>query len=180
VEPLAPPASLKASLMASVRGDEPEVTPLRRRLAALVPAAARVRPAVALASVALLLGVGLATGFGIARLASGDGIRTVAVDVDRAELPGARGTLSLSGEGEKGGILRVNGMPSPGKARVYQAWVEREGELQPQPTFEVGSGGVGAVAVPGDLSDADAVLVTREQRGGARVPSEKPVLRVRL
>ena len=40
----------------------------------------------------------------------------------------------------------------------------------PQPTFEVGPDGSGAVAVPEDLSDAQAVLVTREARGGATRP----------
>ena len=38
----------------------------------------------------------------------------------------------------------------------------------------------GAVAVPEDLSDAQAVLVTREQRGGATAPSEQPILSVPL
>ena len=36
------------------------------------------------------------------------------------------------------------------------------------------------MTVPEDLSGADAVLVTREPRGGARVPSENPILRVDL
>jgi hypothetical protein len=34
--------------------------------------------------------------------------------------------------------------------------------------------------VPEDLSDAAAVLVTREQRGGASAPSEEPILSVPL
>jgi hypothetical protein len=71
-------------------------------------------------------------------------------------------------------------MPSAGRGRVYQAWVQRQGEVVRQPTFETGRDGAGAVALPGDLSDAEAVLVTRERRGGARAPSEDPVLRVRL
>jgi hypothetical protein len=36
------------------------------------------------------------------------------------------------------------------------------------------------VAVPEDLSDADAVMVTREPRGGSRAPSEQPILTVTL
>jgi hypothetical protein len=44
----------------------------------------------------------------------------------------------------------------------------------------VGDIGGGAVAIPEDLSDAEQVLVTREQRGGARAPSEEPILAVRL
>jgi Anti-sigma-K factor rskA len=71
-------------------------------------------------------------------------------------------------------------MPSPGRDRVFQAWVQRDGAVVPQPTFEVGEDGGGAVAVPDDLSDAEAVLVTREPRGGARAPSEPPLIRVPL
>jgi hypothetical protein len=36
------------------------------------------------------------------------------------------------------------------------------------------------VAVPDDLSGAEAILVTREARGGARAPSEQPLIRVPL
>jgi hypothetical protein len=71
-------------------------------------------------------------------------------------------------------------MPSPGRDRVYQAWVQRDGMIEPQPTFEVGSDGAGAVAVPEDLSGAQAVMITREPRGGSRAPSEKPILTVQL
>jgi hypothetical protein len=71
-------------------------------------------------------------------------------------------------------------MPELGGEQVYQAWVQRGGMIIPQPTFEVGPDGSGAVAVPEDLSDAAAVLVTREQRGGASAPSEEPILSVPL
>ena len=40
--------------------------------------------------------------------------------------------------------------------------------------------GDGAAAVTEDLEDADAVMVTREQAGGAKAPSEKPVITVPL
>jgi hypothetical protein len=180
VEPVAPPPSLKKSLMESIRDDALEPEPVRRRLAARLPAPFRVRPALAWAGAALLLAAGLVTGFGVGRALDEDGVRTLAAEVDRAELPRASASLSLSDDGEKGAILRLNRMPSAGRGRVYQAWVQRQGEVVRQPTFETGRDGAGAVALPGDLSDAEAVLVTRERRGGARAPSEDPVLRVRL
>jgi hypothetical protein len=31
-----------------------------------------------------------------------------------------------------------------------------------------------------DVSDADAVMVTREPRGGSRAPSEEPLMQIRL
>ncbi|HEX2233685.1 MAG TPA: anti-sigma factor [Thermoleophilaceae bacterium] len=176
VEPLAPPASLKESLMEAIRDDADGAAraPAGGRLGGLVRLPWRVRPAVAWAAAALLVAVGVATGFGIAR--SIDDARTVTAQVDRAQLPGASARLSLPDGGDDGAILRVAGMPAPGRGRVYQAWVQRDGEVAPAPTFEVGPRGAGAVAVPGDLTDAEAVLVTRERRGGARVPSEDPVV----
>ena len=100
--------------------------------------------------------------------------------VDDSRLPQASGSLTVEGGGEDGAILRVNGMPALEGEQVYQAWVLRDGGTIPQPTFEVGADGGGAVAVTEDLSDAEAVLVTREPRGGARAPSEQPVLSVPL
>jgi anti-sigma factor RsiW len=180
VEPLEPPATLKASLMEAIRSDGPEPEPLGRRLAARVRLPLRMRPAVAWAAAALLVVVGIATGFGVGRALDDDGVRTVAAQVDQAQLRGARASLSVPEDGEAGAILRVNRMPSPGRGRVYQAWVQRNGEVVPQPTFEVDARGGGAVALPGDLSNAEAVLVTRERRGGARTPSEDPVVSARF
>ena len=178
VEPLAPPASLKASLMEAIREDGEAREPARRRLGGLVRLPWRMRPAVAWAAAALLVAVGIVAGFGIGR--SVEDTRTVVAQVDRAQVPRASGRLSLPEGGDEGAILRLTGMPSPGRGRVYQAWVQRDGKVAPAPTFEVGPGGAGAVAVPGDLSDAVAVLVTRERRGGARTPSEDPVVTARL
>jgi Anti-sigma-K factor rskA/Putative zinc-finger len=178
VEPLAPPASLKASLMEAVRKEGKAQEPAGRRLGGLVRLPWRLRPAAAWAAAALLVAVGVATGFGVGR--SLDETRTVVAQVDRAQIPRASARLSLPDGGDDGAILRVRGMPSPGRRRVYQAWVQRDGKVAPAPTFEVGRDGAGAVAVPGDVSDAEAVLVTRERRGGARVPSEDPVVTARL
>jgi hypothetical protein len=95
-------------------------------------------------------------------------------------LPGASGTLRISDDGSDGAILEVHGMRSLKRGRVYQAWVERDGKVEPEPTFEVGADGDGAVAVPEDLSGAQAVHLTREPHGGSTAPSESPVLTVRL
>jgi anti-sigma-K factor RskA len=185
VQQVEPPPSLKTSLMEVVEREAREAagetagapprrrTPLRERLR--LPS---LRPALAVGALALVLG--LAVGFGVAQLGGEDGSRTLAATVDESRIPQGSGTLQVEGDGEDGAILRVNGMPELDERQVYQAWVQRDGAIVPQPTFEVGANGGGAVAVPDDLSGAQAVLVTREPRGGSRAPSEQPILSVPL
>lgn len=188
VEQVEPPPSLKASLMEVVEREAREAAagagkqtwtapPAQRR----PPLRERLRlPSLSPALVAAALALGLVAGFAVAQLGGGDDSRTVVATVDEAQIPQGSGNLQLEDEGEDGAILRVSGMPDLRGARVYQAWIQRDGMIIPQPTFEVGGDGSGAVAVPEDLSGAQAVLVTREQRGGASAPSEEPILSVPL
>lgn len=181
VEPVEPPRSLRTSLMdvvAKEARERPAARAPRRSLRERLLPRGLLRPAL----VGGALAVGLLAGFGVAQL-GGDGaeeVRTFAATVDDQRLPTASGNVKLEGDGENGAILRLQGMPSLGGRRVYQAWVQRDGTFVPQPTFEVGQNGGGAVALPEDLSDAQAVLVTREPRGGSRAPSEQPLLSVTL
>jgi anti-sigma-K factor RskA len=179
VEQVEPPPGLKTSLMEVVESEARErsggpATP-RRRIR--LPSLAGFRPALVAAALAL----GLVAGFGVAQLGGEEeDTRTVAATVDGERLPVASGNLRIQGDGEDGAILTVHGMPPAGDERVYQAWVQRDGEVVPQPTFEVRADGGGEAAVPDNLSDAEAILVTREPRGGARAPSEQPLIRVPL
>jgi Anti-sigma-K factor rskA/Putative zinc-finger len=186
VEQVEPPPSLKRSLMEVVEreakerdgGTEPARErarrPLGERLRDLLGGA--LRPALVAAGLAL----GLLVGYGVAQLGDDDNGRTVVARVEPSVLPDASGRLEIQGDGTRGGILEVRGMPSLDRGRVYQAWVQRDGMIEPEPTFDVGADGRGAVAVPEDLSDAQAVLLTREPRGGSRAPSEDPILKVAL
>ena len=184
VEQVEPPPGLKTSLMGVVereareRSGAPAAPAARQRASRRIrlPSLAGFRPALVAAALAL----GVVAGFAVAQLGGDDGARTVAATVDQGRLPDASGSLRIQGDGEDGAILSVQGMPPPGGDRVYQAWVQRDGTVVPQPTFEVGADGGGAVAVPDDLSGAEAILVTREARGGARAPSERPLIRVPL
>jgi len=175
VEQVEPPASLKRSLMevvereAKERDGAPSVArpPLGVRLRGWLGGS--LRPALAGAAVVLAIAIG----FGVAQL-GGEETRTVAA---QTTLPDASGSLKVH---DDDAMLEVRGMPSLEQGRVYQAWVQRDGMIEPEPTFEVGADGRGVVAVPEDLSDADAVMVTREPSGGSRAPSEKPILTVTL
>jgi anti-sigma-K factor RskA len=172
---LEPPPGLKKRLMAEVEGDAAAASASSRP-----PAARRRRsllrglrvPRAAFVAAALLLG--LAIGFGVAQL-GGDGTRTVTATVAKA-MPRAGGTLEIA---DKGATLRLHNMPDLGRARVYEVWFLQGDQLVPTRTFEVGRDGVGQVKLP-DVGDAKAVFVTREARGGAQVPSEDPIVSVRL
>ena len=184
VQQVEPPPSLKTSLMEVVEREAREAegenatAPARRRRP---PLRERLRlpslqPALVVGGIALALGV--AAGFGVAQLGD-EGSRTVAATVDETRIPMASGNLQVEGDGENGAILRVTGMPRLDDGE-YQAWVQRGGAVVPQPTFEVGEDGGGAVAVPEDLSGAEAVLVTREPEGGSETPSEQPIMSIPL
>jgi len=195
VDPVAPPASLKASLMAAVNADAREAhgesrrhgsaRRVRERISGLGDAVGGMRPRVAwmAASIVLLAGmVGGAAGlYAISELTSDDnGARTVTADVDRTRVPQASASFAVAGDSAQGGVLRVHGLPTLENDSVYQVWLRRDGEVISQSMFSVGEDGDGAAAVADDLESADAVMVTRERAGGARAPSEKPVLTVRL
>jgi hypothetical protein len=155
------PPGLKKRLMAEVEGDS-DVIALRPR---------RRRTFLAVAAVLLL---GLVVGIGVAQL-GGDDERTVTATVARA-MPQAGGSLEISGDDA---TLNLHDMPELGGERVYQVWLQHGERLVPTRTFEVGSSGRGNVAFQG-VEDADGVYVTREERGGAQVPSENPIVSVPL
>jgi anti-sigma factor RsiW len=176
VEQVEPPPSLKRSLMevvereAKERDGAPSVarTPIGARLRGLLGGS--LRPALVGAAVVLAVAIG----FGIGQLGGGDDGRTV---VASTSLQDASGSLKIHDEDA---VLEVRGMPALKAGQVYQAWVQRDGMIEPEPTFGVGDDGQASVAVPEDLADADAVMVTREPRGGSRAPTGKPVMTVAL
>lgn len=189
VTPIAPPATLKAAVMDAVDAemrDQPEGSAPRlgTRLAGLGERLfGGVALRVASLSAAMVLAIGLAVGFGVGQATDGGGgssSRTVAAEFNGKRVVNGSGNLVISNSADAGGTLRVHGMPSLPSNEVYQVWVQRRGEVIPQALFNVGDDGAGLTAVNGDLKKADQVLVTREPAGGARSPSGRPILRVKL
>jgi anti-sigma-K factor RskA len=156
IEQVEPPARLKAAVMAEI---EPSRARRRRPL---------LRPVLVAAAVGLLIGIGVSQ-------LGGDEPRTIAVTVDEA-MPRAGGSLRIS---DGSATLRLHDMPDLGTRRVYQVWLQHGDEMVPARTFEVGETGRGEVDLR-DVADADGVYVTREARGGAKVPSEDPIVSVPL
>jgi anti-sigma factor RsiW len=174
VEPFAPPPSLKRSLMETVRSD---VKPVRRPFLERLGFLGGIRPQLAMAAV-LLLALGVALG---SQLSGGDGgHRVIAAVPDRSRVPDASATVTLPADKHGPAQLRVTGLPAPRSGQVYEIWLKRGDQLQPGPLFNVDSSGNGAGAIPDDLEGVSAVLVTRERTGGAKVPSEAPIISARL
>ncbi|MEA2161333.1 MAG: hypothetical protein QOD66_3713 [Solirubrobacteraceae bacterium] len=177
VEPFAPPPSLKRSLMETVRSDvKPERRPFLERLGFL----GGIRPQLAMAA-ALLLALGVALGSQLSGGGGGGGgDRVIAAVSDRSRVPDASATVTLPADRRGPAQLRVTGLPAPKPGQVYEIWLKRGDQLQPGPLFNVDSSGDGAGAIPDDLGGVSAVLVTRERTGGAKVPSEAPIISARL
>jgi anti-sigma-K factor RskA len=194
VDQVAPPERLKASLMATVRAEAPAPaaaadtassksssrSPARRsRWRELL--LTRPRYAAAAAAVVLVLGVAIGAGAG-ALGGGGDDSRTVAAAVDQTRMPAGQASLVIPDDADtKGGaILRVEGLQQPQAGHVYEVWIQRGGKTIPSSLFTVERDGSGAAAIPDELRDAEAVLVTREPDGGSKQPTEPPVMTVTL
>lgn len=176
IEQIEPPSGLRERLMATVRAEAPDASGIeaaaprrRRRWGALI-----LRPATAVAAAALLV-VGAAGGYLVR--GSGESSSVIAARPTPDGPPNLAGTL----EREDGSaILTMSRLPNLPRDDVYEVWVERDGALEPSSLFAPRRDGTAEAAVAGSLDDADAVLVTREPRGGSRQPTSRPLLRADL
>jgi len=174
VEPVDPPPSLKARIMAEVEreasllaaagpeADRPVPAPARgRRLPWRMP---RLAPA---AVAAALLVLGVAIGIGVATF-RGAPERTVAAQVSGA--PGA--TVEIEVNDEEGRLM-ARGLPAPPSGRVYQVWLKRAGHAA-EPTaalFVPSRDGAATASVPGSMKGVDQVMITDEPDGGSPQPT---------
>jgi anti-sigma-K factor RskA len=177
VQQLEPPPRLRDALMRAVRDESPKAArePPGRAAAGRWAWLGRslLRPATAVAAAAMLV-VGAVAGYLISD--SGESSSTLTAQV-AAGAPAASGVLEREGAS---GILRVQGMPALARDEVYEVWVQLDGGLEPSSLFVLRRNRSGEAAVPGSLDGAEAVLVTKEPRGGSRQPTSKPVLSVQL
>ena len=80
----------------------------------------------------------------------------------------ASGTLARDGSSASSS---VQGMPTLASNQVYEVWVQRGRKLEPSSLFAPRTNHSAEAAVPDGLDGADAVLVTKEPRGGSRQPT---------
>jgi anti-sigma factor RsiW len=177
-----PPPSLRENLMATVRAEaapslvaEPE--PGRAAKAARESwwAGLRglmLRPATGMAALILLV-AGIGAGWA---LRGNDTVETGPRLVKAEPLTHAvpvSATLERSGDSA---TLHVQELPAIANDEVYEVWVQRAGVMEPRNTFVLGMDGTAEAAIPGPLDGGEAVLVTREPRGGSAQPTTRPLL----
>ena len=165
VERIEPPRQLRESLMAEVREDvraRERPAPARPRRRWLL------KPAVGFAVLALL--VAGVVGYEVGRDGDdeGGGASTIVRQIDGM-------TVTMIQEGD-GGKLELAGVPQPPKDKVFEAWVERDGEVEAVPALIVPDRHGHAETTIADMSGVETVMVTVEPRGGSEVPTGEPIM----
>ncbi len=183
VERLQPPPELRERLMAEVLADladlrgegapEPEPTPgWRDRLAAawrrLGSGPLGWRPLAGLAALALV--VAAVAGYVVGN--SGSEPSPVAT-VTSGQAPGI--VAEMVREGEGGSLHLTNVKPLP-EDKVLEAWVQREGTVEPVPALFAPDREGSARTDVDDMSGVETVMVTVEPAGGTKAPTSEPIV----
>lgn len=178
-EPVAPPPSLRAAVLAgigTVRPLPPEVPHLEhvrearrtRRFPAFLAAAAAV---VAVAGVGAVVTEPWESDdpalSPVARVIEADDARTVSLRLD-----GASATLYHSAELGQAAIV-TDDMPPPPAGKVYELWLQKDGRMVPAGLMPVREDQ--ELLLEGDASDATAAGITVEPAGGSAQPTTPPI-----
>lgn len=169
VEQRRPPRALKKALMAEVRDDVRAASRAEGRAKRSGRGfwGALWRPATAVAA-GLVLVAGAIGGYSLrgdsqdepesVMIAAAEGSGKVPVDA----------TLEVAGDR---GTLHVDELPTLASNSVYQAWIQRDGVMEPSTVFVIKRDGTAEVAIEGSLEEASGVFITREPRGGSEEPT---------
>ncbi|HEU4599257.1 MAG TPA: anti-sigma factor [Solirubrobacterales bacterium] len=163
-----PPRALRASLMAEVRAEAGAGSATAPRPRSR-PAPPRLRFAGAFAAIVLLV-AGVA-GYELGRNGSGGGGEPSTI-VSR-QPDGI--TVKMVREGS-GGTLHLANVRQLPADKVLEAWVRREGEVEPVPALFVPDSRGRAETTIADMSGVDTVMVTAEPRGGSPEPTSEPIV----
>ncbi|HEV2858605.1 MAG TPA: anti-sigma factor [Solirubrobacterales bacterium] len=166
VERAEPPPRLREALMAEVRGDVRSAerpAPARRKSWFL-------KPAMGFAVLALL--VAGVVGYELGRDGSGGGNKTI-----ERQIGGIGVKMVRDGDG---GTLHLSNVRQLPRGKVLEAWVLREGKVEPVPALFVPDHGGNAETTIADMSGVAEVMVTQEPRGGSEQPTSKPIVALNL
>ena len=119
----------------------------------------------------------LVAGAAVGYLVGGDEPESTSLEVESLAQIGPEMEATLEVQGDEG-ILHVVKLPGLGSNQDYQAWIQRDGKMEPSSTFEVREDG--EVPIEGSLDGADGVYITREPEGGSEEPTEPVLMGVEL
>jgi anti-sigma-K factor RskA len=185
VERLEPPRELRERVMAEVRFDAPPAEAIAEAPAASGPLGRAatwlrelgsgpmgLRPVAGFAA-AVLVVVAIA-GFAIGGgLGTDEAARTSTVVAGRA--PGV--TAKMVSEGDSG-TLHLDNVKQLPSDRVLEAWVQRDGEVEPvEALFVPDRKGRASTELP-DMAGVEVVMVTTEPRGGSESPTSSPLVTI--
>ncbi len=195
VERVEPPRELRARVMAEVRadagasapggeragvrGDDREARPgLGGRISAWIrdlgsgPMGLRPVAGVAVAVLVVAAVAGFAIGGGIGGGSDESGQTSTVVT---GEAPGV--TAKMVSEGDSGTLHLDNVKPLPSD-RVLEAWVQRDGEVEPvEALFVPDREGRASTELP-DMDGVEVVMVTTEPEGGSESPTSAPIVTI--
>jgi anti-sigma-K factor RskA len=161
-----PPPQLRAALMAEVRADaQPEDRPAKRRSWSWFA-----RPAMAFA--VLLLAVAVVAGYEIGKGGSGDSGSSSPTVLSTSE-NGINVKMVREGDG---GTLHLAELEQLPPDKVLEAWVRREGTVEPVPALLVPNRKGQAETTIADMNGVDTVMVTEEPQGGSDTPTGEPIV----
>jgi anti-sigma-K factor RskA len=170
VERREPPPRLRESLMAEVRTDAragAERTERHSWLPEWLREGRSMRFAAGFAVLVLL--VAAAAGYEVGKGGGGDeGASTVVAHEHGI-------TVKMVQEGSGGELHLANVHQLPPK-KVLEAWVRREGKVEPVPALFVPDREGRAETTIADMSGVDTVMVTAEPRGGSKEPTSPPIV----
>lgn len=174
LEPVAPSPALRSRILAEVATVRPlppqvvEVRPRRRRFPTLVAAAAAV------------VAVGVGGGIVYDRLSDNTPTEISFSATERVlEAPDAERYVQRFNDGSRAIVYRsvqlgqavivTQGMADPGEGKVYELWLERDGEMVAAGFMPDGPDNT--VLLSGDAATADGVGITVEPEGGSAEPN---------
>jgi anti-sigma-K factor RskA len=179
VERRDPPRQLREQLMAEVRADARAAGTSREPAAGLRARFARLgrrgsgsrawRPLAGLAAVVLVAAA--FAGYEVGSGGGGDGgtPRTVVASANAK-------VVSEDGTGE----IHLTGVESLPEGRVLEAWVRRDGEVEPVKALFVPDREGNASTTLGSMRGVDLVMVTTEPAGGSQSPTSAPIAEVAI
>jgi anti-sigma-K factor RskA len=173
-----PPPALRRRLLDEVRDDAREAgtgaepgAGLRARIAGFRLGSLTWKPLAGLAAVVLV--VAAIAGYVVGSGGGGEG-----GNVSTFVSPQSSGLeAKVVNEGGSGEIHLANVKPLP-ENRVLEAWVRREGEVEPVKALFVPDRSGEASTTLGNMRGVDLVMVTSEPAGGSKAPTSPPIAEV--